>query len=318
MAVVNRQNVCFGPFELDAHAGELYKHGFKLKLQGHPIQILAMLLERPGELITREEIQQKLWPSESETFVDFEHGLNTAVRKLRQALGDEAETPQYIETLPRRGYRFVGAIKAEEIEETPGGESPVPPADSVEAGATASVAEEAVSAATISPAPKKMSRAWRTYWALLSAFLIASLVAGWFLLSHFVPRAPDGLVVTGTRQLTYLGGVYERILTDGRRIYFTARGKDPLRYVSVNGGDATTVLSPVSRWAKTLHISRDGTYLLVNELYGPKGGIESPIWIVNVNGCQRRRKTEPLSPGYAGASEPPQRKLPSARTRYRL
>ena len=71
-----------------------------------------MLLERPGELITREEIQQKLWPSESETFVDFEHGLNTAVRKLRQALGDEAETPQYIETLPRRGYRFVGSLTA--------------------------------------------------------------------------------------------------------------------------------------------------------------------------------------------------------------
>jgi len=113
MAVVNRQNVCFGPFELDARAGELYKHGFKLKLQGHPIQILAMLLERPGELITREEIQQKLWPSESETFVDFDHGLNTAVRKLRQALGDEAETPQYIETLPRRGYRFVGEVAAE-------------------------------------------------------------------------------------------------------------------------------------------------------------------------------------------------------------
>src|SRR6516225_10436382 len=119
MAVVNRQNVCFGPLELDARAGELYKHGFKLKLQGHPIQILAMLLERPGELITREEIQQKLWPSESETFVDFDHGLNTAVRKLRQALGDEAETPQYIETLPRRGYRFVGEVADKEVPATP-------------------------------------------------------------------------------------------------------------------------------------------------------------------------------------------------------
>jgi len=110
MPLIAKHRVHFGPFELDAHAGELYKHGLKLKLQGHPIQILAMLLERPGELITREEIQQKLWPSESETFVDFEHGLNTAVRKLRQALGDEAETPQYIETLPRRGYRFIAPL----------------------------------------------------------------------------------------------------------------------------------------------------------------------------------------------------------------
>ena len=107
MALVGSQRRYFGPFELDAHAGELYKDGLKLKLQGHPIQILAMLLERPGKLITREEIQQKLWPTENETFVDFARGLNTAVRKLRQALGDEAETPQYIETLPRRGYPYL-------------------------------------------------------------------------------------------------------------------------------------------------------------------------------------------------------------------
>src|SRR5271169_1110212 len=113
MSVLTRSRVRFGPFELNSQSGELFKLGHKLKLQGHPIQILAMLLERPGELLTREEIQQELWPSKSETFVDFEHGLNTAVRKLRQALGDEAETPQYIETLPRRGYRFVGSIAAE-------------------------------------------------------------------------------------------------------------------------------------------------------------------------------------------------------------
>src|SRR5215470_2376101 len=116
MPLLATQRTHFGPFALDANAGELFKHGLKLRLQGHPIQVLAMLLERPGELITREEIQQKLWPSESETFVDFEHGLNTAVRKLRQALGDEAETPQYIETLPRRGYRFVGSIPPESVE----------------------------------------------------------------------------------------------------------------------------------------------------------------------------------------------------------
>src|SRR6516164_9917653 len=115
MPIVFEQRVHFGPYELDAHAGELYKHGLKVKLQGHPIRILAMLLERSGELITREEIQQKLWPSESETFVDFEHGLNTAVRKLRQVLGDEAETPQYIETLPRRGYRFLGEVGTDNV-----------------------------------------------------------------------------------------------------------------------------------------------------------------------------------------------------------
>ena len=117
MVVVAKARVRFGPFELDTRSGELFKHDLKLKLQGHPIQLLAMLLERHGELVTREEIQQKLWPTESETFVDFEHGLNTALRKLRQALGDEAETPHYIETLPRRGYRFIAPIQeAAELE----------------------------------------------------------------------------------------------------------------------------------------------------------------------------------------------------------
>jgi DNA-binding winged helix-turn-helix (wHTH) protein len=113
MPVIARPRVRFAAFELDTRAGELFRHGLKLKLQGHPIQILAMLLERPGDLITREEIQQRLWPTEAETFVDFEHGLNNAVRKLRQALGDEAETPKYIETLPRRGYRFIAQIEPE-------------------------------------------------------------------------------------------------------------------------------------------------------------------------------------------------------------
>ena len=113
MPIVAKQRMHFGPFELDAHAGELCKHGLKLKLQGHPIQILAMLLERPGELITREEIQQELWPSESETFVDFEHGLNTAMRKLRQALGDDAERPKYIETLIfAAGFHIIAAQAA--------------------------------------------------------------------------------------------------------------------------------------------------------------------------------------------------------------
>src|SRR5690349_18254146 len=106
MAVSVKQKFRFGPFVLDVHSGELYKHDFKLKVQPQPIQVLTILLENPGELVTRDELQKRIWPSD--TFVDFEHGLNTAVKKLRQALGDESDTPQFIETLPRRGYRFIG------------------------------------------------------------------------------------------------------------------------------------------------------------------------------------------------------------------
>ena len=99
----------FGVFELDLSAGELRKSGVKMRLQGQPFQVLALLLERAGEVVTREELQQKLWPSD--TFVDFDHSLNTAINKVREALGDSASSPRYVETLARRGYRFIAPVQ---------------------------------------------------------------------------------------------------------------------------------------------------------------------------------------------------------------
>ena len=99
----------FGVFELDPQAGELRKKGMKIRLQGQPVEILAMLLQRPGETITREELQKKLWPAD--TFVDFEQGLNNAMKRLRAALDDSAESPRFVETLPRRGYRFIATLE---------------------------------------------------------------------------------------------------------------------------------------------------------------------------------------------------------------
>lgn len=99
-------NLRFDVFTLDLRAVELYKSGHKIKLQEQPFRILAMLLEQPGQVVTREQLRARLWPED--TFVDFDHSLNTAVKKLRQALNDEADKPRFIETLPRRGYRFVG------------------------------------------------------------------------------------------------------------------------------------------------------------------------------------------------------------------
>src|SRR5215470_8600535 len=102
MTAPQPSRVQFGPFEVDLTTGELWRQGVRLKLVGQPFQILQILLERWGQLVSREELRKALWPSD--TFVDFEHGLNAAVNKLRQVLGDEAEQPRYIETLPRRGY----------------------------------------------------------------------------------------------------------------------------------------------------------------------------------------------------------------------
>src|SRR5271169_3788728 len=98
----------FGVFEVDPRAGELRKNGLRIKLQDQPFQVLVMLLERPGEMVTREELQRRLWPAD--TFVDFDHSLNSAIKKLREALGDQAENPRFIETLHRRGYRLIAPV----------------------------------------------------------------------------------------------------------------------------------------------------------------------------------------------------------------
>ena len=100
----------FGSFTVDGRAREIFKNGKKLEVQPQPTQVLVSLLENAGEVVTREELRQKIWPAD--TFVDFEHSLNTAIKKLRQALGDNAARPKYIETLPRRGYRFRGKVEA--------------------------------------------------------------------------------------------------------------------------------------------------------------------------------------------------------------
>ena len=110
------RRVTFGPFSVDLRAGELYKGKKKIKVQQLPLQVLGALLEKPGEVVEREELKSRLWPAD--TFVDFEHGLNTAIKKLRQALGDSTTKPRYIETLPRKGYRFAGRLQGE-IEEAP-------------------------------------------------------------------------------------------------------------------------------------------------------------------------------------------------------
>ena len=98
----------FGVFELDPRSGDLRRNGLKLKLTGQPFQVLAMLLERPGEAVAREDLQKRLWPAD--TFVDFDHSLNTAINKIREALGDSADNPRFVETLPRRGYRFIAPV----------------------------------------------------------------------------------------------------------------------------------------------------------------------------------------------------------------
>jgi DNA-binding winged helix-turn-helix (wHTH) protein len=126
----------FGLFELDLDAGELRKSGVRLRLQGQPFQVLALLLEHAGDVVTREELREKLWPAD--TFVDFDHSVNTAINKVREALGDSASSPRYVETLARRGYRFIAPVQ-NEVSHREGGpaaviadsNAPLPPARAI-------------------------------------------------------------------------------------------------------------------------------------------------------------------------------------------
>ena len=168
----------FGVFDVDVRAGELRKHGLRVRLQEQPFQILAMLLEHPGQVVTREELQKKLWPAD--TFVDFDHGLNKAVNKIRDALGDSAESPRFVETVARRGYRFLAEVKAADAAP---GQSPHVAPPPIPAAETRDRPDLAVTpAATKNRAP---SLAWK-----MAVFVPLALIVfftGWKLYSRNYP-----------------------------------------------------------------------------------------------------------------------------------
>src|SRR5712692_2004836 len=154
----------FGPFEVDFRAGELLKNGRRIRLQDQPLQVLAMLLEHLGNVVTRDEFRQKLWPND--TFVDFDHGLNNAINRLRDALSDSAEAPRFIETLPRRGYRFISQVESEAISASlAAGEKSLGPSGDDQVGSVTTV--------------RALLPWWRSRWAAMgTAALVLSLLFG--------------------------------------------------------------------------------------------------------------------------------------------
>jgi DNA-binding winged helix-turn-helix (wHTH) protein/TolB-like protein/Tfp pilus assembly protein PilF len=193
---------------LDPSAGELYRDGERIHLQEHPRQVIVALLERPGEIVTRDDLRERLW--KSDRFVDFEHGLNTAVKKARQALGDSAEAPEFIETLARRGYRFIGRVE------------PLEPAG---ADVTGSPAETAL------PSSARRATSWArrpVLWAAALLLLVVGAVAIWF-----AQRTADQQESPGTRQAAtaQLAVMPLRVLTES--------GNDSA-YLGVGLADAIT------------------------------------------------------------------------------
>ena len=298
MQVRANQRLCFGPFELDNLSAELFKFGQKVKLQGQPIQILSILLEKPGELVTREELRQRLWPTETATFVDFDHGLNTDIRKLRQALGDEAETPKYIETLPRRGYRFIGRLA-----DTQDGSTRTPeiarnqtPIAQLTPTASADVANIVTSMTEGILLQRRRDRRIRLLLAVLT-ILMPLLVFG-FLWLRSEPSEPRIIVA---KQLTFTGAVgnrmastvenYASIQSDGRHVFYSVnffRAEPQLRHIPVGGGNETILPTPIA-FPSILHISSDGSNLLVKVPVGPRGDTESALWLLPTDGSGSRK-----------------------------
>lgn len=265
----------FGQYELDPVVARLSKQGNPIKLQEQPLRILAMLLERAGKTVSREELRRELWPEG--TFVEFDGSLNTALMKLRAALNDDPDNPRFIETLPRKGYRFIapvhvlgagrpGANGGPEVSETP---SPSVDADARDVAAPAGRARSARPAAFGWP------------WVIASLFVATAVIAG--VLWRLWPR-PEPRVLVAT-QLTHTGKVEpdSKIVTDGTRVYFSAEQDGLLRLMqsSIRGGSAERVATPFESTV-VLDISPDHQQFVI----GPAGhpGEPMPLWLWPAHG----------------------------------
>src|ERR1700693_4950129 len=223
----------FSTFEVDLHTGELRQRGQKVKLQEQPLHVLAALLERPGELVTREDLQKTLWPAA--TFVDFDHSVNAAIRRLRDALGDSAEKPRFVETVARRGYRFLAPLN----------------------GTMGSVA------------PTSQSISGSKWWRILAiaAVLLIVVAVGWVI--AYWPHHPTEIKL---RRLTanpqddpVLGSV---ISPDGKYLVFSDNTGFYLR--QIDNGESHPVSLPKGFNAFPAAWYPDGTHLVATWVEGPK------------------------------------------------
>jgi Tol biopolymer transport system component/DNA-binding winged helix-turn-helix (wHTH) protein len=220
--------VRFGVFEVDLRTQELRKGGTRIRLPAQSFQVIAMLLRQPGQLVTREELQHKLWPAES--FGDFEHGLNAAVNRVREALGDSAENPKFVETLPRRGYRFIAAVEPDALNVN-GAVQEVVNASIAEPATTSNVPE---GGSTHTADPRRERTRWSpTAW--LAVLLVSLVSAGALLYAHFGKRLVKGMQDQTQEEdvrvspLTTLPGIEisPAFSPDGSQVAFGWNGGDP-------------------------------------------------------------------------------------------
>ncbi len=269
----------FGNFEADLPSGELRRGGLKVKLSGQPFEVLVTLLEKPGQVVTREELHQKLWAQD--TFVDFEHGLNKAINKVRDALGDDADNPRFIETLPRRGYRFLLPLMAPAPAEAP-------------AVGQVTARQTPTASALLGAGTARWNTNRRKLWAvgLGLAGLCALLAAGFYWFTDASSMRPPRVLryrqLTADRQIKGQGpcGSVNSIVTDGPRVFFAEPASD-LAQVSSGGGDVVRVPTPFACFP-FFDISPDKTELLGHPVIDSYA-FDQPLWSLSIANGQAHR-----------------------------
>ncbi len=281
--------ITFGLFEADLAAGQLWKAGYLVKLQSQPFKLLTVLLERPGQVIAREELQLRLWGKD--TTVDFDHSLGIAINKIREALGDSADNPRFVETLARRGYRFIAPVGVVPEPNIPQRAQPVLPRPvGPEIGDEPAKLQAVAPAVIVASRPAGKLRPWTGWGALALLVLLAVYFAG---RSRTATHPPHMVKVTQNGRfapsITDMESLAESA-SDGVHLFAPVieNGHAALASVTLTGGMVTNLTMPPEVTSPALaNISPDGSRLLLREHLSPES--EQPLWIVPTIGGSAQR-----------------------------
>ncbi|MBW4039066.1 MAG: CadC family transcriptional regulator [Acidobacteria bacterium] len=317
--VAKNSRLSFGRFEANLLTGELWKGGFRIKLQGQPFKVLTALLEKPGQIVTRDELQERIWGKD--TVVDFDHSLGTAINKIREALGDSADNPRFIETLARRGYRFiapVGVVQAPSEPTPPSDDSATavtsivfpprgsaPPRSSDDAiprpphvvfGSSNDLADRPIAPSSGAPTSSKHTKI-NTFFILGAlAFCVATFSFGLYrpatVPPHITQITHNGHLSPSVDSMEDLAAA----VTDGVHIYASTldSGRSALSSIAVTGGSVEPVNLPAEVASPALgDISPDGSRLLLRDHLSPES--EQPLWVVPTGGGSALRVGDVLA-----------------------